>query len=235
MMNRKIMKRDSVRNVARAVVAAVLVESIAAAGCSLIVGGLEVPDETTPTGGSAGTGGNAGSGGSGGMGAFGGSAGHAGNGGTTNTGGNGGAAGQAGEGGVGGVAGAGGEAGFGGFGGSGGTGAAGGNGGNGGAGGSPGTVCPGVTNASVTTSVFSLNVAKPVGGYEITYTGQSASGVLMDVECAANHAVIAQDVYCNGGGPESQVNVTVDGKKIRLYNINSNPSAASMNIDVENL
>jgi hypothetical protein len=231
MMNRKIMKRDSVRKAARAVVAAVLVESIAAQGCSLIVGGLEVPDETTPTGGSAGTGGIAGSGGSGGMGAFGGSAGHAGNGGAGAQAGNGGEAGYAGEGGEAGFGGTGGEAGFGGTGGSGGVG---GNGGTAGAGGS-GTVCPGVFNASVTTSVFSLNVAKPVGGYDIIYTGQSASGVNMDVECAANHAVIAQGIYCNGGGPESQVNVTVDGKKIRLYNINSNPSAASMNVNVETL
>lgn len=220
MMNRKIMKRDSRKQAVRAVAAAVLVESIAAvAGCSLIVSGLEVPNETSSTGGSAGTGGVGGSTSSGGMGGF---AGSAGNGGVGN---------QAGKGGESGHAGNGGEAGFGGVGGEAG---AGGIGGFGGAGGS-GTVCPGVFNETVTTSLFSLGVAKPVGGYDITFTGENGSGINVDIECAANQAVVAQGIYCNEGGPEVQVNVSVDSKRVKLYDINNNASAASMNVTVENL
>lgn len=226
MMNRKIMKRDSGRKAARAVAAAVLVESIAAmGGCSLIVGGLEVPNETTPAGGSAGMGGMAGSGG------LGGKAGSGGQGGTTTQGGNGGEAGHAGAGGEAGFGGFGGEAGTGGTAGSGG---AGGSAGNGGAGGS-GTVCPGVFDEVVSGSPFYVGIPKPVGGYEITNTGQSGNGILVDIECAANHAVVDQAVYCNEGGPETPVTVTVDGKRIRLTDLGDSQTLANMNVTVEPL
>ncbi len=223
MMNRKIMKRGNGKQAARAIAAAVLVESIAAvAGCSLLVRGLEVPNETTPAGGSAGVGGVGGNGGHAGMGGF---AGSAGNGGVGNQAGNGGEAAHAGEGGVGG------EAGFGGVGGEAGTG---GTGGNGGAGGS-GTVCPGVFNETVSGEAFYVSTPKPVGGYDIINMGQNGNGITVDIECAANHAIIDQGVYCNEAGPEAQVNITVDGKKIRLTNLSDGATVANMNVAVETL
>lgn len=232
MMNRKVMKRDSRRKAARAVAAAVLVESIVAmGGCSLIVGGLEVPEETTPAGGNAGTGGSAGAGGFAGMGGKAGSGGQGGLGGTTSQGGNGGEAGHAGEGGAAGFGGFGGQGGLGGSAGSGGIGGSAGNGGSGGS----GTVCPGVFDEVVSGSPFYVNTPKPVGGYEIINTGQSGNGILVDIECAANHAVIDQAVYCNEGGPESQVTVSVDGKRIKLTDLNDGANVANMNVTVEPL
>lgn len=211
MMNKKIMKRDVRRQAARAVAAAVLVEGIAAvAGCSLIVGGLEMPNETAPAGGNAG------------MGGFAGSAGHAGNGGEGAQAGTGGEAGQAGG------------AGFGGFGGEAGTGGVGGTAGNGGAGGS-GTVCPGVFNETVTSEAFYVSTPKTVGGYDIINMGQGGNGITVDIECAANQTVIDQGVYCNEGGPESHVNITADGKRIRLTNLSDGATVANMSVAVENL
>ncbi len=228
MMNRKLMKRDRVRNATKAVATVALVHAMAAAGCSLIVDGLVVPEETTPTGGSAGTGGAGGA--SGGMGGFAGSPGGAGgtvvqggSGGTTTQGGNGGQAAHAGEGG---------EAGFGGFGGEAG---AGGSAGGAAGGGGSGTVCPGVFDESIIGQAFYVSTPKPVGGYEIINQGEGGGGITVNIECAATHALVDQGVFCQEGGPETQVSVTVDGKRIRLTNLASDATLANMNAIVEPL
>lgn len=232
MMNRKFMRRDRVRKVARVVAAVALVEGIIASGCSLIVDGLEVPNETSPTGGNAGMGGVAGTGGVAGKG---GSGGYAGSGGLAGMGGEAGQGGSAGEAGFGGT---GGEAGFGGTGGTagtGGTGGFGGSGGSAGAGGSGGVVCPGVFNETVLGANFYVNTPKPVGGYDIINLGLNGNGINVDIECAANQAVIAQGIYCNEGGPECFVDVAVDGKKIRMTDILDGASLAKMDVIVQNL
>ncbi|MBU0527428.1 hypothetical protein KKE92_03020 [Candidatus Micrarchaeota archaeon] len=105
--------------------------------------------------------------------------------GTTSVGGQAGSAGFGGEGahaGEGGVGGQGGVAGFGG------EGAHAGAAGFGGAGGE--TNCPTAFNDSILSQDINLNVATPVGGYDFTYTGESGTGAIINIDCASNNAVV---------------------------------------------
>lgn len=98
-----------------------------------------------------------------------------------------------------------------------------------------GIVCSGVANDSVSTKLINTGNSIVVGGYKITNNGPASGGITVDIECDSGSSSIKNNVFCKEGGPETVVAVPADGKKIRLYNIGSNPSVASMTINVGTL
>lgn len=200
-------RRDRTLKVATAIAAFALFKGMALGGC-----GREFSGVSVGSGGEAGASSGGGTAGSGNVAGQGGEAGMAGQGGEAGIAGHGGIGGQ---GGSGGVAGSGGQAGMAGSGGA--------------------AVCLGVTSESIFSEALSTGVPRTVGGYVFTNKGESGAGILMDIECGSESAMVRQDVYCAEGGPETVEDITQDGKRIRMTNHSSNPGGANMTIHVEDL
>jgi hypothetical protein len=98
-----------------------------------------------------------------------------------------------------------------------------------------GVVCNGAANETVSTKLVNTGSSLVVGGYSIKNNGPVTGGITVDISCASSGSQIKSYQFCQAGGPESVVSVPADGKKIRLYNLNNNASAASMTIHVETL
>lgn len=98
-----------------------------------------------------------------------------------------------------------------------------------------GVVCNGAANDSVSTKLVNTGSSLVVGGYSIKNNGPVTGGITVDISCASSGSQIKSYQFCQAGGPESVVIVPADGKRIRLYNLNNNASAASMTIHVETI
>jgi hypothetical protein len=98
-----------------------------------------------------------------------------------------------------------------------------------------GVVCNGAANESVSTKLVNTGSSLTVGGYTIKNNGPVTGGITVDIGCSSSGSQIKSYQFCKAGGPESVVVVPADGKRIRLYNLNNNASAASMTIHVETL
>jgi hypothetical protein len=87
---------------------------------------------------------------------------------------------------------------------------------------------------SISTTLVYVSTPVSVGGYIFSNNGESGSGIMMDISCEADAEPIESGIYIEDGS-STVIERPIDGKRITIYNIASNPTAASMTIHVENL
>lgn len=98
-----------------------------------------------------------------------------------------------------------------------------------------GPLCTGVSNTSIIDGEFFMSTPLNVGGYDITYTTYTASGVLLDIGCGAGGASVASGFALNYGAPDTILNVPADGKKLRMTLSSRTATRATISVHVETL
>jgi hypothetical protein len=109
----------------------------------------------------------------------------------------------------------------------------GGSGGDGGMSDGGGPLCAGVHEDSVDHATFPKNSPVNVGGYAITYTGPTGISVKVEIDCAADSAVVMPEGGFSVGFPHI-ADVPSDGMRITFTPHSKNAFQTIMSVNVEN-
>jgi hypothetical protein len=96
----------------------------------------------------------------------------------------------------------------------------------------PAPQCPNTSIAQLYTATFNKGIPINVGGYAITYKGETATGGTVDIECATGGAVVESDVAVDLVSVMF-IYVPANNEKIRLYMHSRGPSSAIMTVKIE--